>query len=180
MHLKSIPVRLESLLKAIVKERRKKPRPKYLQTVSDAHQTKHTYFHAGIPNLRGIAEKLLHWRCRSRVTHLCRPQKGAFFRLSFFTFTILVRKILIYMCHIVLTTLYTHVVSGIRRRTDQKLRWERGNVNGLLHETMDQQRPQIVSQRGNLAFEMILSEFKRESLLKRFNSFNSSTHLYHP
>ena len=50
MHLKSIPVRLKSLYKAIVKERRKKPRPKYLQTVKDeAHQTKHTYFHVGIP-----------------------------------------------------------------------------------------------------------------------------------
>ena len=45
-----IPVRLKSFYKAIVKERRKKPRPKYLQTVKDeAHQTKHTYFHVGIP-----------------------------------------------------------------------------------------------------------------------------------
>ena len=50
MHLDSIPVPLESLYKAVVKDRTKKLRPKYWQTVKDeVHQTKHTYLHVGIP-----------------------------------------------------------------------------------------------------------------------------------
>ena len=142
-----------------------------------------TYFHVGFLFERHSREAVALALQKQGDPSLSAPEGSILSFIScllFFTFTILVRKIFIYICHIILTTLYTHVVSGIRRRTDQKLRWERGNVNGLLHETMDQQRPQIVSQRGNLAFEMILSEFKRESLLKRFNSFNSSTRLYHP